>query len=176
MSRCTSQQSRGERPHAVALQARLLRRARSRPSAVLARALLLAALAASTGCEDRRAVNRYSVLAGKVVTCHPDTGELTVRVSQRTPAGPAEKTIYCLVTRDSEIYVNDKVSSLREIQLGDAVELVGHQEPGSRPRRFVISFAYFDHPLPPPPPPLELTPTSTPAAPDQTDQREQREE
>jgi hypothetical protein len=119
--------------------------------------------------------NRYNVLAGKVVACHPDTGELTVRVSRRTVEGPAEHTLYCVVTRDSEIYVNDKFSAIDEIQLGDAVELVGYRDPNPQLERFVVSFAYFDHPLPAPPRP-ELTPASAPATQEASDGREVRKE
>jgi hypothetical protein len=121
--------------------------------------LLLAALCAA-GCDKPLPHARYTVLSGRVVACHTDTGELSVRVSRRRPEGPTEETIYCLITRDAEIYVNDKVSSIAEIQLGDAVELVGRRDPDPQTERFVVSFAYFDHPLPPAPPPdLVAAPT-----------------
>jgi hypothetical protein len=124
--------------------------------------MLLAALLCAAGCQPQRPPNHYSVLAGKVVACHTDTGELTVQGSRRTPEGPADETVYCLITRDSEIYVNDRFSSIAEIQIGDAVELVGRRDPNPQVERFVVSFAYFDHPLPEPPKP-ELIPASAPA-------------
>ncbi len=134
-----------------------------------ARTGLLIALLCAPGCDKPRPPTRYTVLSGKVVACHTDTGELSVRVSQRTAKGPIEQTIYCLITRDAEIYVNDKFSSIGEIQLGDAVELVGHHDPDPQIERFVISFAYFDHPLPAPPIP-ELIPAPPPVTPDSKDQ------
>jgi hypothetical protein len=136
--------------------------------------LLLAAVCAS-GCDRPRPRAHYSVLSGKVIACHTDTGELSVRVSRRRPEGPSEETVYCLITRDAEIYINDKVSSIHEIQLGDAVELIGRRDPDSQIERFVVSFAYFDHPLPPPPPP-DLTPAAAPATDDPKDQPEPRED
>jgi hypothetical protein len=139
------------------------------------RAALLAAVGCAAGCEDQLTTpNRYSVLAGKVLSCHANTGELTVRVSRRSAQGPTEETIYCVVTRDSEIYINDKFSSIEEIQLGDAVELVGYDDPNPRLQRFVVSFAYFDHPLPAPPPP-ELVPASAPTTQNANEESEQRE-
>jgi hypothetical protein len=115
------------------------------------------------------------VLNGKVVASHADTGELSVRVSRRMPTGPSEETIYCLVTRDSEVYVNDKFSSIEEIQLGDTVELVGWWDRSQQLERFVVSFADFDHPLPPASQPA-LVPASAPATQSATDEHQQREE
>ncbi|MFQ5806876.1 MAG: hypothetical protein ACE5I3_10540 [Phycisphaerae bacterium] len=132
---------------------------------------LLIGVVCAAGCEDRSPPDRYSVLAGKVVACRTDTGELSVRGLRRTAEGPTEETIHCLITRGSEIYVNDKFSSIGEIQLGDAVELVGRRDSDPRLEHFVVSFAYFDRPLPAPPRP-ELKPASTPATTDATDQRE----
>ena len=134
---------------------------------------LLLAIVCAAGCDEPRPRARYTVLSGKVVACHTDTGELSVRVSRRRAEGPSEETIYCLITRDAEIYVNDKVSSIDEIQLGDAVELVGRRDPDPRVERFVVSFAYFDHPVPSPSPP-DLIPA--PATQDPKDQPELRED
>jgi hypothetical protein len=142
---------------------------------LLAGIVLPGAILCAAGCEPRPEPHHYTVLAGKVVACHTDTGELSIRASRRTVNGPAEQIVYCLVTRDSEIYVNDKFSSIEEIQLGDAVELVGRRDPAPQLERFVVSFAYFDHPLPPPPRP-ELTPAPEPPAPDTPSPQNAREE
>jgi len=120
------------------------------------------------GCEARREPGHYSVLAGEVIACQPDTGELTIRGPRRTAEGPEEQTSYCLITRDSEIYINDRFSSIREIRPGDTVELIVRRDsdPQSGPdaglQRYVVAFAYVDRPLPPAPRP-ELTPTDAPA-------------
>jgi len=138
--------------------------------ALVQTATLLVIVCAS-GCDKPPPRAHYNVLSGKVTACHTDTGELTVRAARRTPEGPIEETVYCLLTRDAEIYVNDKVSSIEEIQLGDAVELVGRRDPDPRVERFIVSFAYLDHPLPPPSPP-DLTPAPAPATQDAPDQPE----
>jgi hypothetical protein len=132
---------------------------------------LLLAFLGGTGCDEPPPPTHYTVFSGEVVACHIDTGELSVRATRRTPQGPLEETIYCLITRDAEIYVNDKVSSIGEIQLGDAVELIGRRDPDPQTERFVVSFAYFDHPLPPPPRP-DLTPAPAPATEEAQDEPE----
>ena len=139
---------------------------------------MLLALLWVVGCEEPPPPTHsthYTVLSGKVVAYHTDTGELRVRATRRTQQGPVEETVYCLITRDAEIYVNDQVSSIGEIQLGDAVELVGRRDPDPQTERFVVSFAYFDHPLPPPPPP-DLTPTPAPATEEPQNQPEPGED
>lgn len=136
---------------------------------------MLLALSWVAGCEEPPPPTHYTVFSGKVVAYHTDTGELRVRATRRTSQGPFEQTIYCLITRDAEIYVNDKVSSIGEIQLGDAVELVGRHDPDPQAERFVVSFAYFDHPLPPPPRP-DLTPAPAPATEEPQDQPEPGED
>ena len=114
-------------------------------------------------------------LAGKVVACHAESGELSVQVSPRTGEDTAEQTVYCLVTDDAEIYVNDRFSSIEEIQLGDMIELIGYHDPDPQLDRFVVSFAYLDHPLPAPPRP-NLAPTSGPASRDTEEQQAEEEE
>jgi hypothetical protein len=139
-----------------------------------ARTALVAAAACVAGCEDRPSPSHYSVLAGNVVACRTDTGELRVHASRRTAEGPREETFHCLLTRDSEVYIDDRLSSIEEIQLGDAVELVGRWERGPQLERFAVSFAYFDHPLPVPPRP-EFAPASAPATEDRPGQQPQGE-
>ena len=115
-------------------------------------------------CDEPPPVPHYAVLAGQVVACHTDTGELSIKTTRRGLDEPAEDTVYCLITRDAEIYVNDKFSTIDEIQLGDDVELIGRRDPDPQSDRFVINFAYFDHPLPDPPQP-EFSPAPTPDTP-----------
>ncbi len=71
--------------------------------------------------------------------------------------------------------MDDKLSSIEEIQLGDAVELVGWWDRSSQLERFVVSFAYFDHPMPAPPRP-EFAPASAPATEDRTGHQLQGED
>ena len=81
-------------------------------SRTLAPTGLLVIAVCLAGCEPPRTLQHYSVLAGKVVACRTDTGELSVRGTRRAAAGPIEETTYCLITRDSEVYMNDRFSSI----------------------------------------------------------------
>lgn len=130
------------------------------------RATLLALVASCalliTACEQEPGVPDYQALAGKVLATYPDTGELAIR----TMDNAADRTVACVVTGDSEIYVNDKLAALSDIQIGDPVEFIGYFDPNPRLEKFVVTFAYFEHTQPPPPRP-DLTPVSTqPAAAD----------
>lgn len=129
---------------------------RERSSTRIARLFPIAALAwlPLLGCDEPSPGAHYSVVAGKVMACHAETGELRVRATHPGGDEATPEIVYCVVTRESEIYVNDEVRPLSEIQLGDEVELIGHRDPDPQTRRFVVSFAYLDHPLPPPAPPV----------------------
>jgi len=98
------------------------------------------------------------MLAGRVRESRPETGELTVEVRGPAPGRPAVEI--CNLTKDSEIYINDRFSSIDQIQVGDAVELLGYRDPNPRLERFVVSFAYVDHPQPPPPAPELAAPAA----------------
>lgn len=126
------------------------------------------------GCEPQRTPHRYSVVVGKVVACHTETGELSVRAPRRTAEGTADQTVYCLVTDESEVYVNDKFSSMQEIQLGDTVEVIGYRQRDPQLERFVVSIAYFDRPLPAAPSPV-LPPASAPATQSTIDPQSEKE-
>ena len=120
---------------------------------------VLCALCGGLGCDERpRPTVRYSVLAGHVAGCYPDTGELTIRGPRRTTSGPTNAVTYCLITRDTEIYINDRLSAIEDIQIGDAIELIGRPDPDPQLERFVVAFAYLDQPLPEPPLPELATP------------------
>ena len=120
----------------------------------------LAGLAAGVlvaGCSERQPLPHYTLVSGRVVACHVDTGELVVKGARPKDPPGTQKTFNCLVTPGSEIYINDKLCGLEDIQLGDEVELIGWQDRESQPPRFVVCVVYLDHALPPPPRP-ELRP------------------
>jgi hypothetical protein len=125
---------------------------------------LACALAAglNAGCERTRSPRQYATLTGHVLACHTDTGELSVRVPRKQPGTPSEQPIFCVITKDSEIYVDDMFSTMAAIEVNDTIELVGYHDPDPRQERFVVSFAYVDRQLPPPPLP-ELPPPTTQA-------------
>jgi hypothetical protein len=125
-------------------------------------AWLTAALTAFTGCGRQSSSPRYETLVGQVLSIQAETGELTARVMTPSMAESAP-TLHCVVTRDTEIYVNDRAASIRDVSVGDRIELVGYRAPDPRVASFVVSFAFVDHPLTWPPPP-ELEPAAGPTA------------
>lgn len=129
------------------------------PSRLPRRACLcLGALGLLGGCERAAAPRLYQTLAGWVVARHAGTGELLVRVGGSGPA--REQTVFCVVTKDSEIYVNDMFTTIEAVRIGDAIEVVGYPDPDPRQERFVVSCARIERDLPAPPIP-DLPPPST---------------
>lgn len=95
---------------------------------------------------------------GQVLSIQAETGELTARVIM-PPTAESAPTLHCVITRDTEIYVNDRAGSIRDVSVGDRVELIGYRAPDPRVASFIVSFAFVDHPLVWPPPP-ELEPAA----------------
>lgn len=121
-------------------------------------ACLTAGLATLGGCGRQASSQRYETLAGQVLSIQPETGELEARVMNPSTAESGQ-TIHCVVTRDTEIYVNDRASSIRDVAVGDRVELIGYRASDPRVASFIVSFAFVDHPLTWPPVP-ELGPAA----------------
>ncbi len=119
--------------------------------------LIVLVLLAVTSCRDEEPPRRFSVYSGTVQSVQVDAGELTVRVPAAAAGDAGADELSCVVTRDSELYVNDRFAGLVEIAPGDEVELIGHADPNPRLERFVVSFAYVNHPLPPAPVPRWTT-------------------
>lgn len=115
--------------------------------------VLFAAVAFLGGCQPPPAKHVYSALAGEVLSCHPRTGELTVRATGATRRG--DDTVYCVLTQDSEIYINDRFSTIDSIAIGDTLELVGYRDARPPLERFVVTFAYLTRPEPMAPAPLQ---------------------
>lgn len=124
-------------------------------------AVVLAALLG--GCEQSTRPSHFTTLAGRVKTCNPETGELAISTVRRTGQGEMPETEYCLITKDSEIYINERFAAIGLIQVGDEVSVFGYREQTPTLARFVITAAYFERPLPPPPDPLATRPTSAAA-------------
>lgn len=101
------------------------------------------------GCTEQPPEHHYSVLSGKVISCDAEIGELHVEVTGAANRKSKPDRIHCVVTQDSEVYVNDRFTTLREVHVGDAVELIGYREPDRRLESFVVGFAYFRQPLAP---------------------------
>ncbi len=103
----------------------------------------------AAGCGQSPTEHQYSVLSGKVLSCDAEIGELNVLVSGAARGRPRLDRVHCVINQDSEVYVNDRFASLREVRVDDAVELIGYREPDRRLESFVVRFAYFRQPLPP---------------------------
>ncbi len=129
----------------------------TRNAALTLNALLLAALC---GCPPPGSTTRYEVLLGTVVALRAETGQLTVQTVESHPSGSKSRKISCLLTKTTEIYVNDRFSSFDAIAMGDTVRLVGFRDPDPQTERFAVSFANItrNEPLPPEP---DLSPPTT---------------
>ncbi|RMF70774.1 MAG: hypothetical protein D6744_18940 [Planctomycetota bacterium] len=115
-------------------------------------------------CDRPRPPHKYVALSGTVAACHPQTGELTVRLTDPSSRRARDDQLECVVTSDSEIYINDMFSTLDRVQIGDRIELVGYRD-ASRPiESFVVSFAYCEHTAPTPAVPPLLQPPASPAS------------
>lgn len=129
-----------------------------------AAALTLLAFCGSSGCERRPPPRRFDVLTGTVAGLRADTGELTVHTGLERPDGINDQNVTCLITSDAEVYINDKFSSIAEINIGDDVELIGYVDPDPRTERFLVSLARISRSAALPPPPDLPISTSQPAA------------
>lgn len=114
---------------------------------------------ALVACDDARTVRQYDVIQGAVAGVHVDTGEISVEFM---PPGPGAKSrvLSCVVTRDTELYLNDRITSLDRIATGDLIQIVGTRDPDPRLDRLAINTAYVARDEPAAPnPPLALTTT-----------------
>jgi hypothetical protein len=109
-----------------------------------------------TGCEPSSAPGTYRSRTGTVEGVRLETGQLLVRFD-----GAADRRVPCLITNDTEIYINDRFSRIENIQIGDEVELLGYADPNNpRGERFVLSFARIER-TETDPPPIDLTPPAS---------------
>jgi hypothetical protein len=81
-----------------------------------------------------------------------ETGDLTLfrEGGARDPSRP----LLCVVTSDSEIYINDKLGGIDQLRVGDRIAIVGYREPNSAAEQFVISYGRINRSVPravPPP-------------------------
>ena len=96
------------------------------------------------GCERPAAPKRYVVQQGSVMTSNRETGELGVAVVRRMARSETRETLACVVTKDSEIYINDRFAAFNEINIGDVVELIGYRDPNPGSDKFVVTYAYVE--------------------------------
>lgn len=107
------------------------------------------------GCEQRVEPPDYRVFVGRISARNATTGEIVVSVpasdlrpeeaAAANDAGENGKALMCVLTKDSEIYVNDRFSRFEAIEVGDEVEIVGYLDPNPQLRRFVVTSASVQH-------------------------------
>jgi hypothetical protein len=126
---------------------------------VLAPLLAAAMLCSAIGCSRQEPQSDYNAFTGTVRALDPDAGEVFVRTN-RAPAGwRTDRDIPCVVTKDSEIYINDRFSEFQDIRYGDTAKLVGYRDKD----HFVVTFLIVARSEPAPPlPELAEPPTSRP--------------
>jgi hypothetical protein len=112
------------------------------------------------GCDRQESPSPYESLDGFVQARDPEAGEFTVRVSDRLRRSTESRAELCIVTKDTEVYINDKFDAIENIRVGDPIEVIGFRERNPQLRRFFVSFAYVTQRHPPVRPP-DLRPRIT---------------
>jgi len=104
------------------------------------------------GCSRHEPSPPYQALSGVVRAIDCETGELLIRAER-----PADRNLVCVVTKDSELYVNDRFSDLREVRIDDALDAIAYRDRD----RFVLSLVNIRRREPAPPAPAFLFKVTT---------------
>ncbi len=113
---------------------------------------------AAAGCERGRRGQKYESLSGVVTERHPATGEISI--TYQPPGGDEPAVAACVMTRDSEIYINDRLSAIEDVRIGDTIAIVGYHEPGPQLEQFIISYGRIRRATRPAQPPAFIDPDS----------------
>lgn len=112
-----------------------------------------------SGCAGEQTHEEYQAFGAVVRALDLESGEIFVRAERPVEGWRADRDIPCVVTKDSELYVNDRFSQLHELRVGDRLELVGYRDKD----HLVAVLIHAAQPEPPPPPPdMLLAPASQP--------------
>lgn len=87
--------------------------------------MIVALAALAGGCGDSRGAARYAVMSGTVVSALAETGEFNVEPDPAARLDDDPAMVACVLTTDSEVYVNARLVDVEEITLGDRVEIIG---------------------------------------------------
>ncbi len=124
-----------------------------RRAAIAAGVLLLPLIA--IGCESRAPTPPYLAISGVVTETHTDAREFRVRVASLRGPEADGRDVFCVVGKDSELYVDDALSPLAALAVGQRVDLIGYRDPNPRLERFIVTAAYVNtNPAPVAPPAL----------------------
>ncbi|MBK8914923.1 MAG: hypothetical protein IPM64_10055 [Phycisphaerales bacterium] len=85
--------------------------------------LLIPVLGALAGCDARPRTADFRLLRGVITGVDAQTGEITLAaVERRADAQPV--TRFCHVTPHSEVFINDRLTDVRELRVGDQAEVM----------------------------------------------------
>ncbi len=87
-----------------------------------------------TACSRHDAASHFKAIEGVVVS-RSAAGDLSIRLLDQDDDEP--ETQRCVLTNDSEIYVDGKFCPVEEIRTGDPIELLGYRDQD----RFAVSLA-----------------------------------
>ena len=93
---------------------------------------------AAGGCDRGPRGQKYESLSGVVTERHPATGEISI--TYQPPGSDEPAVAACVMTRDSEIYINDRLSAIEDVRIGDAIAIVYYEESGPQLEQFIISY------------------------------------
>ena len=100
--------------------------------------VLTAIVVAAPGCDRDSRGQQYETETGVVTQRYTNTGEIAV--SSDRPRNAERPFISCIITRDSEIYVDDRLSSIEDVRIGDRITMVGYREQEAGLEHFIISY------------------------------------
>jgi len=109
------------------------------------------------GCSEHESPSDYLAFSGTIRGLDAETGELFVRADERVRGWRTDRDIPCVVTKDSEIYVNDRFSQFADIRITDRFTLAGYRDKD----HLAVTMLRVDRPEAPPPEPV-LTPATAP--------------
>lgn len=122
--------------------------------------LLIVAVCAVSGCGEATSAPKFETISGKVAKCVPETGELIVELPPGVRVENESRLLHCVLTRDSEVYVNDRAATPRDLLEGDALDLVIYRDPNPTLTSFVATYAFVRRPMPAARPPEFLSQAS----------------
>jgi hypothetical protein len=139
-------------------------RLNSKRNALMRRSLLglvsAVALFQTAGCSRQQPQSDYNAFYGTVRARDLDAGEVFVRTSHAPAGWRTNRDIPCVVTKDSEIYINDRFSQFQDIRDGDTAKLVGYRDKD----HFVVTFLTVARNEPAPPEPNLVEPATQAAS------------
>ena len=126
----------------------------------LAAAAVCGALLFCYGCSEQKPQSRYQALRGTVRALDVETGEVFVRAEGPLAGWRSDRDVPCVITRDSEIYINDRFSQVQDVWVADTVELVGYRDKD----HLAVALMTITRNQPEPEPPPLSAPTTRPGA------------